>query len=345
MINHEPNGKSIVEQEVEEFLDDQQILSDEANDVPPYIVEYADKIPLYVLSPSSAVKDPAMFDVAKARLNDYGFDVTLDPESQGKVSRFAGTDAQRAESFSRAARSDAEVVLASRGGYGISRILHLIDWELLAQYPKRYVGYSDFTAFNLALLAKTGLISYTGPAAIPDFGGNEVDDLTAELFIETMRDELEILCFEALGSDEVDVRGTLWGGNLAMICSLIGTPYLPKIEQGILFIEDVGEHPYRVERMLWQMWQAGILANQRAIILGHFTDYQLAEHDNGYSMDTVIEWLREVVGVPVVTGLPYGHGDVRVTLPIGKQVGLATQNDIAYLVLEEHAHDHDDEHE
>lgn len=343
MDNHELNDKSIVQQVAEDFLDrdDQQIVSDEANDVPPYIVEYADKIPLYVLSPSSAVSDPAMFTVAKARLNDYGFEVTLDQEAQGRVSRFAGTDEQRAESFSRAARSEAEVVIASRGGYGISRILHLIDWDLLAQHPKRYVGYSDFTAFNLALLAKTGMISYTGPAAIPDFGGHEVDDLTVELFVETMRDELEILCFEAAGSDDVDVRGTLWGGNLAMICSLIGTPYLPEIDQGILFIEDVGEHPYRVERMLWQLWQAGILGRQQAIILGHFTDYHLVAHDNGYNMETVIEWLRQEVGVPVVSGLPYGHGEVRVTLPIGKEVGLATQNNIAYLVLEEHDHEHE----
>lgn len=342
MDKHELNDKSRVEQEAEDLLDG-QILSDEVNDMPPYVVEYAESIPLYVLSPSSAVRDPSMFGVAKARLTDYGFNVTLDQDAQGKVTRFAGTDEQRAAAFSRAAKSDAQVVICSRGGYGISRILHLIDWELLAAHPKRYVGYSDFTAFNLALLAKTGMISYTGPAAIPDFGGTIVDDLTAELFIETMRDELEILCFEAAGSDEVDVRGILWGGNLAMICSLIGTPYMPKIEQGILFIEDVSEHPYRIERMLWQLWQAGILANQQAIILGHFTDYQLVEQDNGFNFDSVIEWLRTVVKVPVVMGLPYGHGEVRVTLPIGKNVGLATQNNIAYLLLEEHAHD--DEHE
>lgn len=345
MSNHEAQDKSIVELEAEAFLDDQQILSDEANDVPPYIMAYEDKMPLYILSPSSAVADPGKFDVATARLNDFGFEVSLDPEAKGRFSRFAAGDTQRAAAFSRAALSDAEVVLASRGGYGLSRILHLIDWQLLAQHPKRYVGYSDFTAFNLALLAKTGMISYTGPAAIPDFGGQDIDELTAELFVETMRDELEILCFEAAGSDEVDVRGVLWGGNLAMICSLVGTPYFPNIEQGILFIEDVAEHPYRIERMLCQLWQAGILAKQKAIILGHFTDYQLAEHDNGYCMDTVIQWLREVVGVPLVMGLPYGHGEVRVTLPIGKEVGLATQNDIAYLLLEEHDHDHEHDHE
>ena len=340
MDNHELKGKSLVEQQAEELFDD-QIVSAEANDMAPYVVQYADKIPLYIVSPSSAVRELTHFEVAQSRLNDYGFEVSFDPEAKGKVTRFAGTDEQRAVAFSRAALSDAEVVMCSRGGYGLSRILHLIDWDLLAKHPKRYIGYSDFTAFNLALLAQTGMSSYTGPAFIPDFGGEIVDDLTAELFVESMRDELEILCFEAVGSDELDTRGVLWGGNLAMICSLIGTPYMPQIENGILFIEDVSEHPYRIERMLWQLWQAGILAKQKAIVLGHFTDYELVETDNGFNLDSVITWLRTVVKVPVVTGLPYGHGEVRVTLPIGKEVGLATQNDIAYLLLEEHDHEHD----
>lgn len=113
----------------------------------------------HVISPSSAVADVSRFEVATGRLESYGFEVSLDPEVKGCWSRFAATDSERAAAFSRAALSDADIVLASRGGYGLSRILHLIDWELLAQHPKkRYVGYSDFTAFNLALLAQTGML-------------------------------------------------------------------------------------------------------------------------------------------------------------------------------------------
>lgn len=336
MSNQVEEDDNLLTQAVEEQFHGADDDSDESVELPPYEVNYADKLPLYVISPSSAVADVSRFEVATERLESYGFEVSLDPEVKGCWSRFAATDSERAAAFSRAALSDADIVLASRGGYGLSRILHLIDWELLAQHPKRYVGYSDFTAFNLALLAQTGMPSYTGPAAIPDFGAESVDDLTAELFVETLRDELELLCFDATGSDEVDVRGTLWGGNLAMICSLIGTPYMPQIDNGILFIEDVSEHPYRIERMLWQLWQAGILAKQQAIVLGHFTDYVLAEHDNGYDMTTVIEWLRTQVGIPVVLGLPYGHAEVRATLPIGKEVGLATEEGVAYLLLDEH---------
>ena len=177
--------------------------------------------------------------------------------------RFAGTDAQRLASLTRAIKQKLPIVMATRGGYGLGRLLHLIDWKAIADSGKRFVGLSDFTAFNLALLAKTGAVSYTGATAVADFGGKKVDDLTEALFGEIMRGELEILSFETQDADPVDCRGILWGGNLAMVASLLGTPYMPKVRGGILFLEDVAEHPYRVERMLIQLWQAGILDKRR----------------------------------------------------------------------------------
>ena len=216
--------------------------------------------------------------------------------------------------------------------------LTAIDWKAMADSGKRFVGMSDFTAFNLGLLAQTGAVSYTGATAVRDFGGKKVDDLTEALFGEVMRGELEILSFETQDADPVDARGILWGGNLAMLTSLLGTPYMPKIRGGILFLEDVAEHPYRVERMLIQLWQAGILARQKAIVLGRFTDYKLAPHDNGYDLHEVVAWLRRTVKVPVITGLPYGHVDTKATLPIGQKVGIATEKGLAHLVLDEHHH-------
>ena len=127
-----------------------------------------------------------------------------------------------------------------------------------------------------------------------------------------------------------------------MVAALVGTPYMPDIDGGILFLEDVGEHPYRVERMLTQLWHAGILGRQQAIVLGEFTNYRLAAHDNGFDLPQVVKWLRETVGVPVVTGLPYGHVPTKATLPVGAKVGLATEDGMAYLVLQEHVHEHDD---
>ena len=229
--------------------------------------------------------------------------------------------------------------MASRGGYGVTRLLPHLDWTKLADSGKRFVGQSDFTAFNLALLAKTGLISYAGPTACYDFGAIKPEILTTEIFGEVMRGELEILSFESQQADTVDCRGILWGGNLAMITSLIGTPFMPKIKGGILFVEDVGEHPYRVERMLNQLAQAGILGKQKALLLGGFTNYRLAEHDRGYDLHSAIDFIRKSVKIPVIPGLPFGHTPMKATLPIGAKVGVATQDGIAHLVFDEHPED------
>ncbi|MBJ7263652.1 MAG: LD-carboxypeptidase, partial [Burkholderiaceae bacterium] len=217
---------------------------------------------------------------------------SLDRTALAVAQRFAGTDAERAASVARALDQVHPVVMATRGGYGLTRILPMIDWTAVAASGKRFVGHSDFTAFNLALLAQTGGVSYSGASLIADFGGEERDDLTEALFGEVVRDELEILSFESDDADAVDCRGTLWGGNLATLCALAGTPYMPDIHGGILFLEDVAEHPYRVERMLTQLWHAGVLARQRAVVLGQFTSFKKVPHDKGFSLRTVVDRLR-----------------------------------------------------
>ncbi len=291
---------------------------------------------IYLISPSGAVADPSRIEMARERLGELGFKTVLDRAALAVHERFAGTDKQRLAGIARSLTQKQPIVMATRGGYGLSRLLPFIDWQAVADSGKIFIGQSDFTVFNLALLAKTGASSYAGPTAVFDFGVKKVDDLTADLFLESMRGELEILGFESPGSDPVDARGILWGGNLAMVASLAGTPYLPKIKGGILFLEDISEHPFRIERMLTQLWHAGVLARQKAIVLGRFTDYRLAAHDNGFDMPSVVRWLREHVKVPVVTGLPYGHVKVKATLPIGRKVGIATEDGMAHLVLEEH---------
>lgn len=293
---------------------------------------------IYLISPSGAVRDPQTVEIASQRLKDMGFKVTVDRTALAVHERFAGTDAQRLAAIGRALKQKHPVVMATRGGYGLSRLLPQIDWRAVADSGKTFIGQSDFTAFNLALLAQTGAVSLAGPTAVFDFGGKKVDDLTQALFQEMLSHELEILSFEAPDADPVDARGVLWGGNLAMVASLIGTPYLPRVPGGILFLEDVGEHPYRIERMLTQLWHAGVLAEQNAIVLGKFTEYRLAAHDNDYDLDAVVRWLRQTVKVPVVTGLPYGHVKVKATLPVGASIGIATEDGMAHLVLQEHHH-------
>lgn len=291
---------------------------------------------IYVVSPSSAVADAKVLARGTKRLEKMGFKVALDGDTLTREQRFAGSDQSRLAGMHRAAKQSLPIVMASRGGYGITRLLPHIDWHLMARANKRFVGQSDFTAFNLALLAKTGLVSYAGPTVCYDFGAPKPEILTTEIFGEVMRGELEILSFESEDSDAVDCRGILWGGNLAMITALVGTPFMPKIKKGILFIEDVGEHPYRIERMLLQLAQAGILSKQKALLLGGFTDYRLAEHDRGYDLQAAIRFIKQSVGIPVITGLPFGHTPMKATLPIGAKVGVATEDGVAHIVFDEH---------
>lgn len=291
---------------------------------------------IYLISPSGAVADPAAVELARERLKKLGFRTTVDRTALAVHERFAGTDAQRLAGIERALKQKHPLVMATRGGYGLSRLLADINWEAVAQSGKLFIGQSDFTVFNLALLAKTGAVSLAGPTAVFDFGAPALDELTCDLFMETLRGELEVLSFETQDADPVDARGILWGGNLAMVASLVGTPYMPRIKGGILFLEDVSEHPFRIERMLTQLWHAGILQRQKAIVLGKFTQYRLASNDNGFDLDSVVAWLRKTVKVPVVTGLPYGHVRLKATLPIGAKVGIATEKGMAHLLLHEH---------
>ncbi len=291
---------------------------------------------IYVISPSGPVAPAEKLDIAMVNLQALGFKTTLDRGAKAVNGRFAGTDLQRLQAVRRAVKQPADIVMAARGGYGMTRLLPSIDWRAVADSGKIFIGHSDFTAFNLALLATTGAVSYTGPVAAADFGVANVNDLTADLFAETMRGELEILSFESEKADAFDGRGLLWGGNLAMLVSLLGTPFFPKIRGGILFVEDVNEHPYRVERLLLQLAQSGVLGRQKALVLGQFTGYRLAAQDQGFDMLDVIAHIRKTVGIPVIPGLPYGHTAVKATLPIGAKVGLATEQGMAHLVIHEH---------
>ena len=117
----------------------------------------------------------------------------------------------------------------------------------------------------------------------------------------------------------------LWGGSLSVLVSLMGTPYFPKVRGGVLFLEDVGEHPYRLERMLTQLLHSGVLAQQKALVFGQFTNYKLVPHDKGFKVDAVVQWLRTQVSIPIVTGLPLGHVPTKVLLPVGAKVDLVLQ--------------------
>lgn len=293
-----------------------------------------------LFSPAGAVPEAKRIRVAAKLLTQAGCVVKIDESAALKHMRFAGTDEERLTAFNRiAADKNVHVALATRGGYGQSRLLHQLDYKKLAGSGKKWVGMSDFTAFSLAMLAKVGLskeaITYSGPLATAQLGSAEFDEVTLDCFLETMRGQLEAVGFKtgAPRVDGLELKGTLWGGNLAIITSLLGTPYFPKIKGGILFLEDVGEHPYRIERMLLQLLHAGVLQAQKAILLGHFNQFKPSPHDRGYKLKTVIDYITAQCKVPVLTGLPVGHVPTVVTLPIGQKTQLLVEGRNAFLVF------------
>jgi muramoyltetrapeptide carboxypeptidase len=209
---------------------------------------------------------------------------------------------------------------------------------------QHWVGLSDFTALQLALLARTGARSWQGPALGEDFGAEgEPDDIMAACFEDLCEGRGEGAGWRVpakavaahVGSAPLRIRNaTLWGGNLCMVCSLLGTPYWPDVRKGVLFLEDVGEHPYRIERMLTQMLHAGALQQQRAIVLGQFTNYRTVPHDKGYRLATVVQWLRAQLPakVAIIEGLPFGHVPTKVLLPVGAKVDLLLEDRDAMLL-------------
>ena len=285
---------------------------------------------LHIYAPAGVELRTAALTLARQRLSQLGFAVTMDPGLRGRHQRVAGDDDARLAAIHRVAEAAPSVALACRGGYGLSRLLDRIDWRLLAQSVERgtrWVGHSDLTALQLGLLAHTGAVSWQGPMACEDFGRSDeqggTDEVTVGCFTEAMSGELEAVGFRAeAGFDGLDVKGRLWGGNLAMLLSLLGTPHWPKVSGGVLFLEDVNEHPYRVERALLQLHQAGVLGRQKAVLLGDFSGWRKSPLDRGYTLKSAIAHLRQVCSTPILTGLPFGHVPTKLTLPVGAKVQL-----------------------
>jgi muramoyltetrapeptide carboxypeptidase len=277
--------------------------------------------------------EPAAVEHAAARLAAMGHRVTVDPTCGTRWQRFAATDDERLAAVMRMADDpEVELAIAVRGGYGWTRLLDRLDFAAIARAGKRWLGHSDFTAFQLAALAHAGMKTFAGPMAAYDFGAETPSAFTFDhcwRLLGTDRDA--VVC--TLDGPDLECEGTLWGGNLAMVAHLVGTSHLPRIDGGILFLEDIGEHPYRVERMLYQLHFAGILRAQRAVLLGTFNGYELGPNDNGYDFAALLAHARRHFGVPVLAGLPFGHCRDKLTLPVGGQCALSVRDGAAQLVF------------
>ncbi|HEY1128123.1 MAG TPA: LD-carboxypeptidase [Roseateles sp.] len=312
---------------------------------------------LTLFTPAGAVAKAENLKRAAKRLAQLGFEVSIDADALSRHQRFGGDDATRLAALHRIADAAPSVALGTRGGYGLTRLLDQIDWGRIAhsiEHGTRWVGYSDLTALQNGLIARyKGLAMWSGPLACDDFGRSEadggVDEVTRDCFLEAMSGALEAVGFRAPTADfdGLEARGRLWGGNLTVLCSLLGTPHWPKVKGGVLFLEDVNEHPYRVERMLLQLQQAGVIDAQAAVLLGDFSGAAKSPLDRGYGLKDAVAALRSRTKTPLLTGLPFGHVRTKVCLPVGATVELYVQGREAILGWQSDArlaHDHDHHH-
>ncbi len=298
----------------------------------PERIQFGDT--LGIIAPASAPPDAGAIDLAAAALENFGFKPRLAKNIRARHGFLAGDDRERAADVM-AMFTDRKVkgILCLRGGYGAARILGRLDYEVIRRHPKILSGYSDITSLHCALARKVNLISIHAPMLNGGLQDRNVPAFTRQSFFRTV---MEARPPGSICSGYPDktvaalrggmVQGRLVGGNLAVLCAAIGTPYAPLFKRKILFFEDIGEKPYRLDRMLTQLWNAGVLQQVAGVAVGIHRNCEDPEARPGgeyrqTSEDVVRERLSRL-RVPVVTGLPFGHIDLNATLPVGAMARL-----------------------
>lgn len=298
------------------------------------------KYPFHIgfCAPSRTIDDSTKFESIRDFLMDRGARLTFDETVFHAVKQFGGTESERLSALMRMVEDPSvDIVMPVRGGYGLSRLLDAIDYEAIAKRDPILCGFSDFTAFNLAYWTHTGKVSYQGPTGV-SFAA-PMPAMTENSFLNAMLDREWQIAFETDQDYQLDIEGTLWGGNLSMMVSLLGTSHFPSIEGGILYLEDVHERAYRLERMILQLEMAGVLERQKAILLGDFRGAdgrgELTERD--FAWRDAITYLRSrLPKIPILEGLPFGHVPERVTMPVGAHTKMTVRNRLVTLTSTDH---------
>ncbi|MGM8885648.1 LD-carboxypeptidase [Psychrobacter sp. 1U2] len=263
--------------------------------------------------------------------------------------RFAGTDSQRAsdlQNIATGAISAPKLLLGVRGGYGASRLLPMVDWATLGRLMQErgtiLTGFSDVTAIQCALLAKGNMSSLAGPMLYSEFGKTTPDRISCQQFVEALTnpkltievDNAELtspkLPAVLATNDSRSTTGTIWGGNLSVVSALTGSEYLPRIDGGIVFLEDVGEQTYRIERMLYELYLAGVFKNQQAIVFGAFSGAGEDSYDKRYDVATVVRQLHKLTGLPIYSGMRFGHIAQKASFPLGTTCEIQPNNSGGY---------------
>jgi len=271
-----------------------------------------------VISPASALTRTA-FEKMQENLDLLGFKTQMANGVRSRSGFLAGSDKQRVDDLHQMFSDPAiDAIICARGGYGTSRILSMIDYELIRQNPKPFIGFSDITALLSAFYKHAGLVGIHGPVAASTF-----NDFTIDYLIDLIQKgkKVKLKCENPVVIFPGVAEGKLIGGNLSLLTSLIGTPYDVDYQDHIVFIEEIGESSYKIDRMLTQLIAAGKLKNIAGIALGYFTNCDTLPTDPNFEYSI---GLNEILfdrlgnlGVPVLAGFPFGHEDHNASLPIG----------------------------
>lgn len=279
-----------------------------------------------LVSPSSPPTDDALIMRGITALLEKGHYPRLGWSVGARDGYLSGPDQLRASDLMDMFEDDrVRAIFCTRGGYGSARLLDGLDFGYIRNKPRIFVGFSDITALSLALYAKSGLITFAGPMVAAEFASG-IRPLTAGALWEilSIRRETQLLpaCHDVDIMRPGVAEGRLLGGNLTVLSSMIGTPWLPDFRGAILFLEDVGEAVYRIDRMLFQLKHAGMLRQLSGVMLGSFTAVQ---DDGGErNLNHVLQEYLLPLEIPVMTGIPFGHIPEKITLPIGATVRMDT---------------------
>jgi muramoyltetrapeptide carboxypeptidase len=272
---------------------------------------------------------PERLDRGKKYLEKCGYHVRFSKHINEQFKYFAGTDNQRlADLTSMFADPEIDAIMCARGGWGTLRLVNLLDYELIKENPKPLVGYSDITTLQLAIWGKTGMPSFSGPMVAVEMGKG-IHPFTEKHFWGLMNSEspFYMVDIEKTRAEIINsgmAGGLLLGGCLAMVSTLLGTPYSPDYTDAILFIEDIGEKPYKIDRYLAHLKQAGVFDKIKALILGEFLDCTPDAGERSFTLAEIFTHYFEEYEFPLITQFPYGHGDIKITMPIGCYTELDT---------------------
>ena len=285
---------------------------------------------LGLISPSAASADRMQFTFAKEALEALGFKVKLGENLQNRRGHLAGTDEERAKDLNDMfADQNVKGVICIRGGSGAARILPLIDYELIKQNPKPLLGYSDITALHCAIQAQTGLITFHGPNGSGSWNSFNVKQFEQIFFDKTKvtykneqpkGDDLVIKANRIQTLKSGTTEGKILGGNLTVLTSLSGTPYYPNFTDSILFIEDIGEDPYKIDRMMSTLRLNGTLGKIKGFIFGQCSDCEPGGGYGSLSVDQVMDDYILPLDIPAYTGAMIGHISKQFIIPVGAKV-------------------------